>query len=234
MLSPLSNETLSTFLEGRLQILQQKRGYRFSVDALLLSRFAKIRGNEKVIDLGTGCGIIPLLLSQTTAARSFVGIEMQKGLASIAQKNVILNRLEKRITIYHLDFRQLKSFFSPGYFNVVLSNPPFRKYRAGRINPSMEKAIARHEVEGTIEEWIAAMAYLLPPKGRCYMIYSASRGIDLLVNLRRNSLEPKRLQWIHPRTHEEASLILVESVKDSGTELRVMPPLMLHEAITGC
>jgi tRNA1Val (adenine37-N6)-methyltransferase len=230
---PSSDETLSTFLEGRLQIIQKKRGYRFSVDALLLSQFATIRKNEKIADLGTGCGIIPLLLSQTTGARSFTGIEIQKGLASLARRNVILNHLEDRITIHHQDIRGLRGQFPPGSFHVVLSNPPYRRCLAGKMSPSMEKAIARHEMEGTLEELIAMMAYLLPPKGRCYLVYSASRAIDLLVSLRNNGLEPKRLQWVYPRIGEEASFVLAESLKDSGTELRVMPPLILHEDMPG-
>jgi tRNA1Val (adenine37-N6)-methyltransferase len=232
-ISPSSDETLSTFLEGHLQIIQKKRGYRFSVDALLLSQFATIRKNEKVADLGTGCGIIPLYLSQTTGARSFAGIEIQKGLASLARRNVILNRLQDRIAIHHQDIRGLRKLFPSGSFHVVLSNPPYRRCLAGKRNPSIEKAIARHEIEGTLEEWTATMAYLLPPKGRCYLIYSASRAIDLLVSLRKCGLEPKRLQWVYPRIGEEASFVLTESLKDSGTELRVMPPLILHETIPG-
>jgi tRNA1Val (adenine37-N6)-methyltransferase len=231
--SPSSDETLSTFLDGRVQVLQKKRGYRFSVDALLLSQFARIRKNEKVVDLGTGCGIIPLLLSQTTGAQSFTGIEIQKELASIARRNVILNRLQDRITIHHQDVRELKGLFPPGSFDVVLSNPPYRKSRAGKMNPSLEKAIARHEIQGTLEELTGMMAYLLPPKGRCYLIYSASRAVDLLVSLRNNGLEPKRLQWVYPRIGEEAGFVLTESLKDSGTELRVLPPLILHGVMAG-
>lgn len=231
--SPLPEETLSTFLGGRLQILQGKKGYRFSVDALLLGQFARIHRNERVIDLGTGCGIIPLLLAQTTEARSFVGIEVQSRLSSIARRNVILNRLQDRITIHHRDFRQIKHLFPPGSFDVVLSNPPYRRHRTGRLNPSMEKAIARHEIRGTLGELISAMAYLLPPKGRCYMIYPASRAVDLLVSLRGNSLEPKQLQWIYPRREEEASFILAESIKDSGIELKVMPPLVIQDVPRG-
>ena len=203
--SPLPDETLSDFLDGRLQILQKKKGYRFSVDALLLSRFVRIRKNERAVDLGTGCGIIPLLLSQTTEAYSFVGIEVQGELASLAKKNVILNRLQDRITVYQQDFRRMRDLYPPGSFDVVLSNPPYRRHQSGRLNPSVEKAIARHEMNGTIEELIEVIAYLLPRKGRCYLIYSASRTVDLLVSLRKNGLEPKRLQSVYPHLHREAN-----------------------------
>ena len=227
---PSHDETLEPFFNGKLQVIQKKKGYRFSIDAVLLNQFIKIRKNERVIDLGTGCGILPLMLSQTTKAHSFVGVEIQKGLAECAKKNVVLNHLEDRILILKQDFRELKGTFSPGSFDVVLSNPPYRKYRTGRINPSMEKAIARHEIKGTLEDLISIASYLLPPKGKFIMIFPASRTVDLFVALRNGGLEPKRLQFVHPRMGEEAEFILIESIKASGVELKIMPPLMLHES----
>jgi tRNA1Val (adenine37-N6)-methyltransferase len=223
-----SDETLDTFFNGSLQILQKKRGYRFSVDAVLLSQFCRIRKSEKVIDLGTGCGVLPLLLSHTTKAHSFVGVEIQKELAELGKKNVILNHLEDRVLILQRDFRELKDAFPPESFDVVLSNPPYRKYRTGRVNPAMEKAIARHEIKGTLEDLLSIASYLLPPKGRCYLIFPALRTVDLLVVLRSQRLEPKRLQFVHPRLEEDAKFILSESIKDSGVELRVMDPLILQ------
>jgi tRNA1Val (adenine37-N6)-methyltransferase len=228
--SPLlsSDETLDSFFNGGLQVIQKKRGYRFSIDAVLLSQFIKIRENERAIDLGTGCGILPLLLSQTTKALSLVGVEIQKGLAECAKKNVLLNHLEHRVSILHQDFKKLKKIYPSGSFDIVFSNPPYREYRTGRVNPSMEKAIARHEIEGTLEDLISVASYLLPPKGRCYLIFPALRIVDLLVLLRTERLEPKRLQFVHPRIEERAKFILTESIKDSGVELKLMPPLILH------
>lgn len=228
---PLSpDETLDSFFNGKLKILQKKEGYRFSIDAVLLSQFVNIRRNEKAIDLGTGCGILPLILSQTTNVSSIVGVEIQKKLAGCAIKNVLLNRLEDRISILRRDFRKLKASFSPGSFDVVLSNPPYRKYRTGRINPSLQKAIARHEIKGTLNDLASIASYLLPHKGRFYLIFPASRTADLLVTLRRKNLEPKRFQFVHPRIGESAKFLLVESVKSSGVELNIMPPLILHRA----
>ena len=225
---PSSDETLGTFFNGSLQIFQKKNGYRFSVDAVLLSQFTNIRKDEKVIDLGTGCGILPLILSQTTKARSFVGVEIQKGLAECAKKNVILNHLGDRISILHQDFRELKATFPSGSFDVVISNPPYRQYRTGRVNPSIEKAVARHEIKGTLRDLIHMASYLLPNKGRCYLIFPALRTVDLLMALRGEKLEPKRLQFVHPRLEEGAKLILIESIKASGVELKIMEPLVLH------
>jgi len=229
-LPPSADETLDTFFNGKFQVIQKEKGYRFSIDAVLLSQFVKIRKDERVIDLGTGCGILPLLLSKTTKARSFVGIEIQGGLAECAKKNVRLNHLEDRISILQQDLRELRETFAPGSFDVVLSNPPYRKYRSGRINPSLEKAIARHEIKGTLQDLISIASYLLPPKGRCYFIFPAMRTVDLLVALRSRELEPKRLRFAHPRMGEEAKFILTESVKASGVELKIMDPLILHES----
>jgi tRNA1Val (adenine37-N6)-methyltransferase len=223
-----SDQTLDTFFGGSLRVLQKKRGYRFSIDAVLLSQFSKIRKNERVMDLGTGCGILPLLLSQTTKAHSFVGVEIQKELAELAKKNVQLNHLQDRVSILQKDFRDLEDTYPPGSFDVVLSNPPYRKYRAGRVNPAMEKAIARHEIKGTLEDLISIASYLLPPKGRCYVIFPALRAVDLLVVLRSQRLEPKRLQIVYPRFQENAKFILSESIKESGVELKVMSPLILQ------
>jgi tRNA1(Val) A37 N6-methylase TrmN6 len=226
---PSADETLDTFFDGKLQVIQKKKGYRFSIDAVLLSQFVKIRKDERVIDLGTGCGILPLLLSQTTKARSFVGVEIQGELAECAKKNVLLNHLEDRMSILQEDLRELGKTLPPGSFDVVLSNPPYRKYRSGRINPSVEKAIARHEMRGTLEELISVASYLLPAKGRCYVIFPATRTVDLLLALRSRKLEPKRLQFVHPRIGEDAKFILAESIKTSGVELKVTAPLILEE-----
>jgi tRNA1Val (adenine37-N6)-methyltransferase len=228
-----SDETLDAFCDGDLKVIQKKRGYRFSLDAILLSQFVKIRKNEKVIDLGTGCGILPLLLSRTTKAHSFIGIEIQKELVECAQKNITLNRLEHRISILHLDYRKLRGTFAPGSFDVVLSNPPYRKYRTGRLNPSIEKAIARHEIKGTLEDLISMASYLLPPKGKCYLIFPALRAVDLIVALRGRKLEPKRVQFVYPHIGGEAKFILTESLKASGVELKIIDPLTLHKSNKG-
>ena len=227
MAPPSSAETLDTFFHKSIKVLQKKAGYRFSLDAVLLSRFIKIRKHEKVIDLGTGCGILPLLLCHDTETQSFVGVEIQKGLAELAKRNVLLNHFEDRVSILQNDFRKLKTIFPPGSFHVVLSNPPYRKYRTGRVNPTLEKAIARHEIEGTLEDLVSTASYLLPPKGRCYLIFPALRTVDLLVALRNRKLEPKRIQFVYPRLHGEANFVLAESMKASGAELKVMEPLIL-------
>lgn len=223
-----SDETLDSFLGGSLHILQKKKGYRFSVDVILLSKYCRIRKNERVIDLGTGCGVLPLLLSQTTKGHSFVGVEIQKDLSELARRNVSLNHLDGRVSILQKDVRELEEVYPPGSFDVAVSNPPYRRARTGRMNPLAEKAIARHEIKGTLEDLISIASYLLRPKGRCYLIFPALRTVDLLVGMRSHRLEPKRLQFVHSHPGDDAKFILVESVKDSGVELKVMDPLILH------
>jgi len=225
---PISHdETLDTLFNGRLKLIQKKKGYRFSMDALLISEFVHLRKGEKVIDLGTGCGILPLLLSQSGKAKTFVGVEIQEELVECARKNVRLNRLESLITILQKDFRELKSLFPSGSFDVVISNPPYWKHRTGRLNPSIEKAIARHELKGTLEDLISISSYLLKHKGRLYLIFTAQRIVDLLVALRKENVEPKRLQLVYPHQKGEAKFVLVEAIKSSGIELKMLPPLIL-------
>jgi tRNA1Val (adenine37-N6)-methyltransferase len=132
------------------------------------------------------------------------------------------------MSILQQDVRELAKTFPPGSFDVVLSNPPYRKYQSGRINPSVERAIARHEIKGTLEDLISNVSYLLPPKGRFYLIFPALRTVDLLVALRGGKLEPKRLQFVYPRIGGEAKFILTESLKASGMELKIMKPLILR------
>jgi tRNA1(Val) A37 N6-methylase TrmN6 len=141
---------------------------------------------------------------------------------------VFLNHLQDRISILRHDYRELKTIFPQGSFDVILSNPPYRKNQTGRINPSMEKAIARHEIKGKLEDLTLMASYLLRPRGRCYLIFPALRTVDLFVTLRKGKLEPKRIQFVHPRTGEEAKFLLVESFKGSGVELKIMKPLILE------
>lgn len=222
------DETLDSFMNGRLKIIQKKEGYRFSVDTVLLSQFVKLKKKEKVLDIGTGCGVLLLLLSQNTQEISFWGVEIQKSLVDCALKNVRLNHLENRISILHQDFRRLKTMFPPASFDVILSNPPYRKYRTGRVNPLPEKAVARHEIKGNLNDLVSISSYLLPNKGRFYLIFPASRTTDLFAALRGHGLEPKRIQFVHSRIHEEAKFVLLEAIKSGGVELHILPPRWLY------
>jgi len=225
-----AEETLDTLFGGRLRILQKKNGYRFSIDALLLAHFADPHPKDQMIDLGTGCGIIPLILTFRRKPTRIIGAEIQPSLADLARRNVALNRFTSRIKIWEKDLRDLTTKRLRGTFSLVLSNPPYRKAGSGRINPQEEKALARHEIKATLQDVLRAAHYLLKDKGRLAMIYPASRTAELIQEMRQFNLEPKRLQFVHSHPKEEARLMMVEGFKEGRAQVRVLPPLILYDS----
>ncbi len=219
-----AHERIDPFLDGRLQLIQSRRGYRFSVDALLLSRFARVGTGDLVADLGTGCGIISLMLLFTRSVARVVGLEIQEDLASQAARNARLNRCDQRMTVVRGDLRRPP--FKACAFDVVICNPPYRKAHSGRINPDPERAIARHEILASLEEVLSAAHWLLRGKGRVAVMYPAERLTDLLARMRGIGLEPKRVQALHPDLHSPAKRVLVEASKDGRPGIRVLPPLV--------
>ena len=223
-------ETLDTLFEGRLKILQKKRGYRFSIDALLLAHFAQSDPGDRMIDLGTGCGIIPLILFYRKRAAKIIGVEIQPSLADLARRNAVLNRCASKFQIMEEDLRNLEKRLRRKSFDRVLANPPFRKIGSGRINPREEKAIARHEVQATLEDVLRSAHLLLKDKGHLNVIYPASRSADLMRRLSKHHLEPKRLQFVHSHERDEARLILVEALKEGHAQVKIFPPLFLFDS----
>ena len=222
-------ETLDTLFDGRLKVLQSKRGYRFSIDALLLAYFARPQGEDRIIDLGTGCGIIPLIFAFRRQTERSVGVEIQPSLADLARRNAALNRVCGRVKIWEKDFTRLGNRRWKEKFDRVISNPPYRKLGTGRLNPREEKALARHEIRSTLEDVLRAARYLLKEGGRLAMIYPAFRFADLIREAVRFRLEPKRLQFVHSRAGEEACLVLLEALKGGRSQIRVLPPLFLFD-----
>ena len=223
-IKPGPDETIDALLDGRLKVIQSRGGYRFSVDALFLADFVIVRAGDFLIDLGTGCGVIPLLLLLTTPLHHAVGIEIQPELACQASSNIMLNRLLGKMNILRADIRHPP--LSPGTADVVTCNPPYRKPNTGRINPNASRAIARHEILVSLEDILATARYLLKAKGRFTTIYSAERLIDLLSQARRFNLEPKRLQVIYPDMKSSAKLVLVETVLEGNPGLEILPPIL--------
>ncbi len=221
-------ETLERLNIGGLQFVQPKQGYRFSVDAILLANFISAKPRDRLIDLGTGSGIIPLLASVLTPAREFVGFELQERLMQFACRNVALNGLNERIQIVQGNLKQISSFFRAGEFDLLCSNPPYRKIGNGRINPASEQAIARHEVACNLEELLVAAKFLLKPGGKMFVVYLPERLSELLSDLQRYRLEAKRIRCIHSTEQAPASLVLVEAQRDASSGLTVLPPLFLY------
>ncbi|KIH77927.1 tRNA1Val (adenine37-N6)-methyltransferase [Geoalkalibacter ferrihydriticus] len=222
-----SEETLDELRVGGLKILQQKNGYRFSLDPILLCAFARVGVGERVVDLGTGSGVIALVLARRTAAEHIVGIEVQAQLAERARRSVVLNGLEARVRILTADVRHVDEVLEPHSFSVVVSNPPFRAPGSGRLAPVGERAAARHELAGGLADFLRAAAALLATGGRFYVVYLAERLVDLLEGMRRVGLEPKRLRCVHGRGGEPARLVLVEGRRGGRPGLALEAPLVV-------
>ena len=216
-----------------LHILQSPAGYRYSVDPFLLSDFAALPVSARVADLGTGSGILPVLLARSGKGREFVGFERQAELAARAAQSVALNGLAGRIRIVWGDIRDLPQEFGPGSFGAVVSNPPYRKPSSGRVAPGAERGAARHELAGGLDDFLRAAAFLLDNRGRFCIIYLAERLAELLDGMRTNRLEPKRLRTVHARAGDPAKLVLVEGRKNAGTGLTVEAPLIMYREGTG-
>jgi tRNA1(Val) A37 N6-methylase TrmN6 len=223
-----NDEKIEDLKEEGLKIIQAKNSYRFSVDSVLLTKFIKIKDYENIIDLGTGSGIIPLLLFSQRKGLSIYGIEIQKKLADMARRSVELNKLQDSITIIQEDFKNIKKFFKNGQFDVVVSNPPYISMGQGKINPLSSKAIARHEIKSNLEDLISISNYLLKNKGRIYLIYKSNKLIKLIVILKKYGIESKVVKFIHFKPGENANLVLLEGIKGGKEELKVEDPIFLN------
>ena len=221
---PLSGETIDPFMDGRLRIIQSKTGYRFSIDAVLLSDFVTIKKYDTVIDLGTGCGVIPLSLLASKPLKHIYCIEIQPELACQAVRNARLNNLDKKMSVIIGDMRSVP--LPAASFNVVVCNPPYRQKKSGRINPDQQRAIARHEIYASLDDIIIAARYLLRTRGRLALIYPAERLADLIEKLRQSGFEPKKIRVIYPDMGANAKLVLMEAWFGGKNGLTVLPPLI--------
>ena len=228
-----NGETLDELFCGRLKILQKTFGYRFSIDALLLANFCRLQEGERVLDLGTGSAVIPLLLVRRWEGVQLVGIDIQEEFVDMARRSIALNGLSDRIEIRLGDVGDIRAHFEERSFAAVILNPPYRRLDSGRINRDNQKALARHELRGALADFLAAAVYVLKKGGRCYVIYPARRAVELLFRMRKHRLEPKRLRVVHSRADSEGQFVLAEGIKEGGEELAVLPPLFIYEAEGG-
>lgn len=212
-----------------IKLFQPKTGYRFSVDALLLEDFISARRLCNGIELGTGSGIISILLAKRYKNTKISAVEIQNSLAECAKKNVKLNKLDDRVEILNEDIKNLRKVFPANKFDFVFSNPPFRKTKSGLLSVDKERAVARHEIKITLPELINTASYLLKNTGRFYLIYHPFRLIELIGLLQKSRLEPKRMKFVHSRMAEEAKMVLIESVKGSGIWLKIAPPFYIYK-----
>lgn len=224
------DERIDDLITQDLKIIQSEQAFRFGTDAVLLANFATVRKNDKVIDLGTGGGVIPLLLAVKTKAKEIYGLELQDLLVDMAKRSVLLNELEERIKIVQGDLTKIKELFIGGSFDGVVCNPPYYPLDPGRhINPNPVVAQAKHEITATLEDAVAAASYLLNTNGRCAFVHRPFRLVDIFVTMRQYHLEPKRMRLVHPHPGSEPSLVLVEGIKKGKTNLVVLPPLYIYQ-----
>ena len=223
-----NDETMDYLFHGSLKVLQKEKGYRFSVDSPLLAHFVTLRKGERVVDLGTGSGVIAMILALRFAEVNIAEVEIQREMANIAGRNIELNGLGNRIRVYPGDVKRIEEIFDPRSFDVAVFNPPYRRLNSGRINPNQERAVARHEIRGTIDDFLVSAGYLLKDSGRVYIIYPASRGVQLIARMRKNGMEPKKLRVVYSSNSSGAAFILAEGVKGAGEEVEIMPPLFIY------
>lgn len=199
-----------------LKIIQNRNGFCFGIDSVLLSDFArdmKANENSKVIDLGTGTGIINILLSGKTNVNNFVGIEIQKDVADMARRSVILNNLQNKIKIINTDILNLKDVFKYEKFDVVITNPPYKKINTGLLNEKSNKVISRHETTATLKDFIHIASFLLKDYGEFYMINKPERLVDIFSYMRNEKIEPKKIKFIYPNKIKKTNLVLIKGVK---------------------
>lgn len=210
------------------KIIQDPKRFCFGVDAVLLSGFARVKKGEHVLDLGTGTGIIPILLAAKTQGAHFTGLEIQEESVEMAKRSVMLNELEEKVSIHLGDIKEVGSLFVGQSFDVVTSNPPYMNEGGGLVNPYNAKAIARHEVLCSLEDVVSGAAKILQKGGRFYMIHRPHRLTDVILLMRQYKLEPKRLRFIHPFQDKAPTMVLVEGVKGGNPMINVEPPLIIY------
>jgi len=226
----MSEETIDELRKYGLKVIQPRHGYRFSLDPLLLCDFAAIREAEMGIDLGTGCGVIPLILSRMAPGTRLVGVESQGAMAELAMRNASLNGLSEQVGILHADVLDVKSHFAPSSFDLVVANPPYRKRGTGRISPKPGRDNARHESTASLADFLASAKYLVSLSGRICFISHPSRLAEFLDEAGKLKLSPLRLRMVHGSPTAEARMFLLEMVKGRKGDLRVLSPLFVFGA----
>ena len=225
-------ERLDDLQLGGYEIIQDPERFCFGVDAVMLSDFVKVRKDETVLDLGTGTGILPILLAAKTQGGHFTGLEIQEESADMARRSVSHNQLGGKIDIVTGDIKEAAGIFGPAFFDVIVTNPPYMLERHGLKNPQDAKAIARHEVLCTLDDILRESGRLLQEsKGRFYMIHKPFRLAEIIIKMNYYKIEPKRLQFIHPYLDKEPTMVLIEGIKGGKSRVRIEPPVIMYKKV---
>lgn len=223
------NERLDDLQRNGYKLIQNKDIFCFGMDAVLLCSFTRVNEGEKVIDLGTGNGVIPILLKGRTSGKHFTGLEIQDINVDMASRSVRFNGLEDFVDIVKGDIKEASSIFKGASFDVVTTNPPYMNDNHGLKNPDMAKAIARHEVLCTLDDVVREGAKLLPHNGRLYMVHRPHRLVEIFETMRKYKLEPKRMRLVYPFADKEANMVLIEAIKGAKSMLKVEEPLVVYK-----
>lgn len=222
------NERIEDLQCKGLKIIQNKKWFCFGVDAVLLTNYCDVKNNSKIVDLGTGTGIIPILLSGKRNYSKAYAIEIQGEVAEMAERSIALNGLEEKIKVLNIDLNEALNYLEPNFFDAVVSNPPYKLNNSGIINPSDKKAISRHEIKCKLEDVISTAAGLLKQQGRFYMVHRPDRLVDIFCLLRKYGMEPKQIRFIHPRVSAKPNMILIRASKNGNPQLKFDPPLYIY------
>lgn len=223
------NERLDELQRNGYQIIQNPGNFCFGMDAVLLSGFARAKKGDHVLDLGTGTGIIPILMEAKTQAAHFTGLEIQEKSADMARRSVALNQLSEKIDIVTGDIKEADTLFSSASFDVITSNPPYMISSHGLTNPDTPKAIARHELLCTLEDVVRMTSRLLKPGGSFYLVHRPFRLAEIIVTLTQYKLEPKRMQLVYPYVDKEPNMVLLEAVRGGKPRMTVEKPLVVFK-----
>ncbi len=226
----LPGERIDDLQRNGYKIIQNPEKFCFGMDAVLLSGFARVKAGEDCIDLGCGNGIIPILLEAKTEGRHFTGLEIQEYSAGLAERSVMLNHLEKKVSIVKGDIRDASKIFGASSFHVVTTNPPYMTAQHGIPNQDEGKTIARHEVLCTLEDVIRESARLLVPSGRFYMVHRPFRLAEILTVMVKYRIEPKRMRLVYPYIDREPNMVLIEGLRGGRPRMTVEKPLIVYKA----
>ncbi len=221
-------ERLDALQYQGLQIIQKEKGFRFGTDSVLLADFASPRSGDRVVDLGTGTGILSILMASRQAKSTYAALEIQENMAEMASRSVALNNMSEQIEVYACDFREAHTFLGYGKFSLAVCNPPYGKAGGSMLSVRDSERIARHEEECTVDDVAKTAAALLKTGGRIAVVYPAPRAFELMTALKNCHIEPKRIRTVHSQIDREPKLILLEAVKGGGSMLHWLPPLILN------